>query len=112
MEQISIPALCYRVYVVVADDFEKAAKGLWLEYEGELGSESALTLTPLLNVGESYIFLRQKKDLSSIMDEIAHESWHAVNQMFDFVGAELENEMVAYHLGYIARSAYDIWRNK
>jgi hypothetical protein len=32
---------------------------------------------------------------------IAHESWHAVRQMLDYCGANYENEVVAYHLGYL-----------
>jgi len=32
---------------------------------------------------------------------IAHEAWHAVFSMFEWAGAELDNEMVAYHLSYL-----------
>lgn len=34
---------------------------------------------------------------------IAHESWHAVRRMLVHVGAELENEVVAYHLGHLVQ---------
>ena len=34
---------------------------------------------------------------------VAHECWHAIHRMFRYAGAELENEAVAYHLGYLVR---------
>lgn len=32
---------------------------------------------------------------------IAHECWHAIRKMLANQGAELENEVIAYHLGYL-----------
>lgn len=37
-------------------------------------------------------------------DTIAHESWHAVRRMLLYCGAELDNEVVAYHLGFFVRN--------
>jgi hypothetical protein len=113
MGTINIPALLYSVHVVVTNDFEGTMRILNLQNDGNFTGCEAITATPDPNDnGESYIFLRdKKKNNAQIVDDIAHESWHAVNQMFEFVEADLENEMVAYHLGYIARHAYDIWKN-
>ena len=38
---------------------------------------------------------------------IAHESWHAVRRMLVFCGAELDNETVAYHLGYLVGKIHE-----
>jgi hypothetical protein len=46
---------------------------------------------------QSYLFLGADARPCTI----AHESWHAVRRMLLFCGAELENEVVAYHLGYL-----------
>lgn len=49
------------------------------------------------NVSFSYIFLPHNARPGTI----AHESWHVVRRMFEHVGADLEDEMVAYHIGYL-----------
>jgi hypothetical protein len=46
---------------------------------------------------ESWIILPFDAPCSSV----AHEAWHAVRRMLDYCGAEQENEVVAYHLGYV-----------
>jgi hypothetical protein len=39
---------------------------------------------------------------------IAHESWHAVRAMLEFCGAAIDNETVAYHLGFIVDRANSV----
>lgn len=34
-------------------------------------------------------------------NEIAHEAWHCIFHLMSAVGAKLEDEVVAYHLGYL-----------
>jgi hypothetical protein len=36
-----------------------------------------------------------------LADQIAHESYHAIVGMLKHLGMELENEVVAYHLGHL-----------
>ena len=38
---------------------------------------------------------------------IAHECWHAVRAMMEWAGVSLDNECVAYHLGYLTQKVYD-----
>lgn len=48
--------------------------------------------------GKSYLFFQE----TATAGTIAHEAWHAVNHMLKgFAGAELEDELIAYHLGYL-----------
>lgn len=48
--------------------------------------------------GHTYIMFTKDATLGTI----AHEAWHAIYHMLkDFAGAELEDETVAYHLGYL-----------
>ena len=47
--------------------------------------------------GWSYMFLNPQADEGTI----AHESWHIIFEIMDYVGAKIENEVVAYHLGYL-----------
>jgi hypothetical protein len=117
MESFPIPTLQYIIHVVVTDDFPKAMKALDIRNNGRMENAGAITFTPAPNYdGESYIFIRKKgrsgERHGQLINEIAHESWHVVRQMFRRAGAELENELVAYHLGYIVEHAYDIWRHE
>jgi hypothetical protein len=43
---------------------------------------------------------------------IAHESWHAILNMLVRVGADLDNEVVAYHLGYLVDEIVKLKRSK
>ena len=52
----------------------------------------------------SYLFLPYDARPSTI----AHECWHVVRQMLRICGAELENEVVAYHLGWLVGKVHDI----
>jgi hypothetical protein len=38
---------------------------------------------------------------------VAHECWHCVYNLFDLIGAEFENECVAYLLGYLVDSVFN-----
>lgn len=41
------------------------------------------------------------------VSEIAHEVWHSVRYMLKHIGADFENENVAYHMGYLTQQVYD-----
>ena len=46
---------------------------------------------------ESFLFFPFTANASTI----GHECWHAVRRMLLFAGTDLENETVAYHLGWL-----------
>jgi len=50
----------------------------------------------------AFIFLRPKASPGTV----AHESWHAVRYMLRWACADLEEEVVAYYLGYLVNK---IW---
>jgi hypothetical protein len=53
--------------------------------------------------GRSYLFL----DLTADEATVAHESRHIVHRIFDWCGAELDNETVAYHLDHMVEKVYE-----
>ena len=55
------------------------------------------------NKGQSYIFLPHDAPEGTV----AHEAWHIVHMVLDYVGAKDENEVVAYHLGYLVNKIYE-----
>lgn len=46
--------------------------------------------------GHSYLFFNTKAYAGSI----AHECWHMIYSLMEFTGIRLEDEFIAYHLGY------------
>lgn len=105
--KVPIPTLIYTVWVIVTSDICKAAcKIRAAENPRERAfyeSAGALSMhaqdQPI-----SYILLTP----NATVEHIAHEVWHVVRKMFFYVDAELENELVAYHIGYLAQHAWDI----
>lgn len=51
-----------------------------------------------------YIFLKPAADPGAI----AHEAWHAVLRMLTTMGVEGDNEVVAYHLGYLVNKIHGV----
>ena len=51
--------------------------------------------------GTSYVFLKE----SSRASFVVHECWHAVKSLLDFIEANVEEEVVAYLLGYVVEHA-------
>jgi hypothetical protein len=56
----------------------------------------------------SMIFLRYNAPVGTI----AHESWHVIRRMMNYVGIELDSETVAYHLGYLVNKIFRFARGK
>lgn len=87
----------YRVNVIVTQDIEKCMKKrkdcAGIEFEGD---EAAITVHDE-DVPQSLIIFGKHTDIGTI----THESWHALFNMFKHMGAQLEEETVAYHLGYL-----------
>ena len=53
--------------------------------------------------GTSYLFFSPK----AVAGSIAHECWHMIFSLMEFTGVQLEDEFVAYHLGYAVQEVVD-----
>ena len=84
----------YFVHVVFTDNIARSRKG---RYGTEGAAEGAAALSSVAANGHGHLFFKPGNSEGII----AHEAWHAVYRMFEFAGAELDNEMVAYHLSYL-----------
>jgi hypothetical protein len=95
--QLSFDAFEYGIHLVFSDDVVASRTkrdGFLGKYDG--GPAGGLhSYTP--DGSYSYLFLRFNANPSVI----AHEAWHCIRRMMVYCGAELENEVVAYHLGYL-----------
>lgn len=70
--------------------------------------ECKAVMYPIQGMKESVIFLRKNATLA----DIVHECWHAIYHMFQYFGAELEDEVVAYHLDYLVEKTYNFVHKK
>jgi len=92
---VKFPVLSnYFVHVVFTDHIGRSRKG---RYGSEGAAEGAAALSSQAVNGHGHLFFK----ISNTPGIIAHEAWHAVYRMFEWAGAELDNEMVAYHLSFL-----------
>lgn len=75
--------------------------------EKEFENSDALTVHDL-DGHFSFIFVKHNVSVGTI----AHESWHAVNQMMNVMGVEIDSETVAYHLGYLVNEVFRFVRGR
>lgn len=91
----------YNVRLVFAKDLFKSAK----DRIGSTPSENADAFVYHVNDrGHSYIFLKPDSTESTV----SHECWHIVHRVFKYCGvAEMDDEVVAYHLDYLVEKVYE-----
>lgn len=100
----------YTVHVIITQDFITSAK--FHCDEDIKTSYKALTV----HIGddndsetkESFIFLTPDCDISSLV----HECWHVIFHMMTYFEAKFEDEVVAYHLGYLTQQVYDFVKKR
>ncbi len=99
---INLPVFGYYFYIVVTTDVIASRKSR-NDILGKV-DESKPPSVAMCSQGEgekcsyySYIFL--KPDASA--GNISHEVYHAICNMFHYIGAEHEDEILAYHIGYL-----------
>ena len=92
---VKFPVLSnYFVHVVLTRNIAHSRKGRY----GTIGeAEGAAAMSSVAVNGHGPLFFQP----SNTAGIIAHEAWHAVFRMFEWAGAGLDNEMVAYHLSYL-----------
>jgi hypothetical protein len=109
---IEFPVLSYYVvHVEITVDIRAAMK----KYKNikDLADEDFPGDNPACAVhvkGENFSFMFFRPNPS--INAIAHESWHVVRRIMDHLGADLDNEMVAYHLGYLVEKVFKFVRRK
>lgn len=97
----------FTLRVVIADDIEAAAhyvadRDYTEDPTGELGDAVCIS-SPA--GGYANVFL--KPDCS--IGTIAHESYHAVHALMEFIGA-YDEEIIAYHLGFVVDAIVEFKR--
>ena len=95
----------YRVVLVVSSDIDASFKkrhGILGTNYNLAGCEAAHQAIP--GKMKAFLFFRP----GATNGTVAHECWHTIHKMFGAVGACLDNEAVAYHLGYLVDKTTDL----
>lgn len=100
----------YHVHVEITKDIQEAVTKYpqTRSLEKEITTTSDAITAHVNHEHLSFIFLNP--DIS--VGTIAHESWHVVQQILEEMGATLEPEIVAYHLGYLVDRIYDFMHGR
>jgi hypothetical protein len=97
------------VHVELTNDFDKTLSKYPCIEHMTGNNEDCEAMTVYGHSG-CVIFMFLKPNVS--VGTIAHESWHAIRAMFESIGVEIENETVAYHLGYLVNKVFRFVRGK
>lgn len=109
---IYFPVFGYKVHIVVTDDIlksrnkRKAAFGDLLEQKDVKHSGGIFSFN--IDKPESYIFLLPTVNV----EVISHEVLHCVHQLMIWIEAGMEEEVYAYHIGYISQKCFDLVNKK
>lgn len=94
----------YEVHVILTDNVMDSRR-LRDCYLGPSDSERPPRALCESRPGHSWLFIHNKADQGTI----AHESFHCVFALLNFIGARLDNEIVAYHLQYVVNQVNDLF---
>lgn len=103
----------YRVLVVVNQNLETSIGNRLDSLQEKTVPDDIETIRAITyhidDIKESVIFLRRRCSLA----DIVHECWHVIYRMFQYFGAALEDEVVAYHLDYLCQEVFSfVFRTK
>jgi hypothetical protein len=82
----------FEVRVIFAKNVMRTGRRLGCDLHG---AEAGYIADP------TYLLGRIVFDMHPTEDAVAHESSHAISNMFSVVGVKPDDEMFAYHLGYL-----------
>ncbi len=101
---VDFPVFNYKILLVYTDDIVASRKSR-CDLVGAMDSEINSFVDGLHSYNEiepnGIVFFTAKTSLGTI----SHECFHAVYRMFKWIGAKIENEITAYHLGYLVDEA-------
>ena len=97
-KKINVNVFPYEVYVVLTTDVNEARKRRNKIF-GETSLDHAIAMHSSLHTGFSYLFL----PYNCTPWVLCHEVFHTVWEIMHFIGAELENEVMAYLMSFLMK---------
>lgn len=91
----------YKVSLIVTTNLHESMKRRHIPFEPNDSHTSGLHS---FGGGNSTIMVTENAAIKTI----AHECWHAVREIFSWTEAKMDNELVAYCLGYLTEQLYNL----
>ena len=101
----------YLVHIEITSDVQKSLAKYpetKCAVDGEDDANTHAITVHIVNEPLTFMFLPYNVSVGTI----AHESWHAVKRMMEYVDVKLDSETVAYHLGYSVDKIFRFVRGK
>lgn len=98
IKKLDLVPFPYEVQIIVSTDPQKSR----IKRSNILGHYTWDPETTALHSsvdGRSYVFFKEGADIGVI----AHEMYHVLHRLMEFVGAKHENEIMAYFMGHLVR---------
>jgi hypothetical protein len=106
---IALAAWHYDVNVILTTDIEKSRQKINEKIDDIGISETTNGMcVSRRDLSVSWLLL----GFDATAEVVAHECWHAIWELSQWAGAELENETVAYHLGYLVQRTTDFLKRE
>ncbi len=105
-EKVPMPHFNYVFWVLFADDPEAYADGVGAENANERNIPSTTAALCVHYPAEMRCDLVFRPNVDPGC--VAHEAWHGVRHLLLDAGAILDNETVAYHIGYLVNQIHNI----
>lgn len=93
----------YRVHIVFTNDLQASRNKINTLIGGKCDVDGAAAIHAS-NGNVSHIFFKW----DATPEQIAHESWHCIRRLMEYIGATLENEIVAYHIGHLVGAIHNL----
>lgn len=102
---IDLSPFPYELRIIVTDDIMVTEKRIRDSYKDKspLKADKNTGAMAMHSAGVKAMFILLP--FACDVGNVAHEVWHTVRSLLLFVGAGLENEVVAYYLGWLTRES-------
>jgi hypothetical protein len=98
----------YTVHVEITSDIIKAMKKY--KYTENIEGCEAYDACSVHVENENMSFIFLPLDVNAGV--VAHECYHVVHNIMEYVGAALDSEVIAYHLEYLVNEVFKLKRNR
>jgi len=98
---IPFPVYNYKIHLIFTDDLtgsaDRLAKKGFLKYEHGIDDTTGAFTVRMPNQSNTFMVFKYDADINHIV----HETYHAVTNMFNWIGAKQEEEIFAYSFAYV-----------
>lgn len=100
-KMVAIPAFDYKIHIIFTDDVIASRKKIG-RLIGDTFSGAAEAYHVYTDAPESWLIFPHEVTPGTI----SHEAYHCIRRVMEWIGADSENEVMAYHLEWLVN---EVW---